>query len=55
MDIASLIILGKALLGLGEKKHICQGLAKYSDPPANTKVNPAWLSCIKKHGVPPKQ
>jgi len=55
MDIASLIILGKALLGLGEKKHICQGLSKYSDPPTNKIVSPAWLSCVQKYGVPPKQ
>jgi len=53
-----------ALLGLlwlrkqvqeAEPAHICQGLAKYSDPPTNKRVSPAWLSCVEKHGVPPGQ
>ena len=34
------------------KRHVCAGLAKYSDPPTNKKVNPSWIACVMEHGEP---
>jgi hypothetical protein len=36
----------------GLKPHVCEGLAKYADPPTNKIINPSWVACIMEHGEP---